>query len=100
MQELDRQTAEITARAQRLRAARRRRHALLLSAGGTAAALALAAAVTHYLPLFRRLAQAIPGPIVYGAAIASNPVAGLVIIILLAFALGVCTALLFLHRRR
>lgn len=93
MRSLDEQMREIQKREAGLRERRHGRRTALLSGLSCAVCICLIAVVAIQLPAMTQAAGNEP-PIYYGSALFGSPAAGLSLIILLSFALGVSVTLL------
>jgi hypothetical protein len=76
-----------------LRKRREKRREALAAVSGMVCVL-LIAAVINYLPVFRGQGPSTAGQGLFGAMFAGSPEMGLAAVMILAFALGVCAALL------
>lgn len=100
MRSFEEQMGEIRRREELQRRRNQRRCVLLYSALSCVCCLALIVAVANILPsLNLKTAAQVPG--YYGTVLASGTLGGFAVIVLLAFALGVCVTLLGLklHKR-
>ena len=93
MQSLDEEMKEIKKRETSLRKRQQDRRTALFSGLSGAACIALLVATMRLIPLTRQ-ATVNGVPVYYGTVLFDSPVAGLAIIILLSFALGVSVTLL------
>ena len=99
MRNTDEQLHEIMRRSEIVREKRVLKKRARLSAAASCVFAALLAAVLLYLPRLRVVAQEVTQPR-YGSLLLSKPYMGYILIVLLAFGLGVCIALLCVFRWR
>ncbi|MCI2046616.1 MAG: hypothetical protein LKJ90_02730 [Faecalibacterium sp.] len=93
MHSLDEQMQEITKREAALRSRQHHRRTAILSGLSCVGCTALIAATACWLPFIKQTTDNAV-PVYYGSALFGTPAAGLVVIILLSFALGVSVTLL------
>jgi hypothetical protein len=99
MREIDAQLAEIERRRRALVHRRHRRETAGLGALCLALGASLGVSLAQAVPLAAQAGDAAELPAYYGTVLMQNPAVGFVLVVLLAFGLGVCATLLCLRIR-
>lgn len=94
MRTTEQKAREIMVREKRIRAGRGRRRQIGCTAAASAASLVLIIYASFLLPQYTQQAENAQGDPYFGIVLAQSPVAGMIVIAVLSFTLGVCVTLL------